>query len=133
MEQIDLKHFKLELEAKLAELKQPGVGREEISIENSPDALDQVQRATEREIAIGRLENDCRRQHSILAALERIKEGTYGACVEWEAEIGIKRLRAVPWAEYCLECQTIADQDAGNANAIETPLTRFAGGSVDLE
>ena len=131
MEQIELKHFKLELEGMLAGLKQSGVRWEEISIENSPDALDQVQRATEREFAIGRLENDCRRQHKIVAALERIKEGTYGACMECEAEIGIKRLRAVPWAEYCLECQTNADRDA--MNAIETPLTRFAGGRVDLE
>ena len=131
MEQIELKHFKLELEGMLAGLKQSGVRLEEISIENSPDALDQVQRAAEREFAIGRLENDCRRQHEIVAALERIKEGTYGACMECEAEIGIKRLRAVPWAEYCLECQTIADRDA--MNAVETPLTRFAGGRVDLE
>jgi len=131
MEQIELKQFKQELETMLEKLKQLGVNLEEISIENTPDALDQVQRATEREMAIGRLENDCRRQHSILAALERIKEGTYGACMECEAEIGIKRLRAVPWAEYCLECQTIADRDA--MNAIETPLTRFAGGRVDLE
>ena len=131
MEQIELKQFKQELETMLEKLKQLGVNLEEISIENTPDALDQVQRATEREMAIGRLENDCRRQHSILAALERIKEGTYGACMECEAEIGIKRLRAVPWAEYCLECQTIADRDA--MNAVETPLTRFAGGRVDLE
>jgi DnaK suppressor protein len=131
MEQIELKQFKQELETMLEKLKQLGVNLEEISIENTPDALDQVQRATEREMAIGRLENDCRRQHSILAALERIKEGTYGACMECEAEIGIKRLRAVPWAEYCVECQTIADRDA--MNAIETPLTRFAGGRVDLE
>jgi DnaK suppressor protein len=131
MEQIELKQFKQELETMLEKLKQLGVNLEEISIENTPDALDQVQRATEREMAIGRLENDCRRQHSILAALERIKEGTYGACMECEAEIGIKRLRAVPWAEYCLECQTIADENG--MNATETPLTRSAGGRVDFE
>lgn len=131
MEQTELKRFKLELEAMLAGLRQPGVRWEEISIENSPDTLDQVQRATEREMAIGRLENDCRRQHSILAALERIQDGTYGTCLECEAEIGIKRLNAVPWTEYCLECQAVADRDGKNVT--ETPLTRFAGGSPDLE
>jgi DnaK suppressor protein len=38
-------------------------------------------------------------------ALERIKLGTYGQCLECEKPIGKKRLSAVPWAVFCVTCQ----------------------------
>ena len=82
MERIELEQFKRKLEVMLEALKQPSVRSEEISIENSPDALDQVQSAAEREMAIGRLENEFRRRRSIMAALERIQDGTYGVCLQ---------------------------------------------------
>ena len=39
------------------------------------------------------------------AALEKIRLGTYGKCEKCEGEIGIKRLEALPFAEYCISCQ----------------------------
>lgn len=44
-------------------------------------------------------------------ALERIRGGTYGVCVECHEEVQPKRLEAVPWARHCIECQ--AKQDEG--------------------
>ncbi|MGH9326439.1 MAG: TraR/DksA family transcriptional regulator [Terriglobia bacterium] len=44
-------------------------------------------------------------------ALERIKGGSYGICVECHEEVQPKRLEAVPWARHCIECQ--AKQDEG--------------------
>jgi RNA polymerase-binding transcription factor len=38
------------------------------------------------------------------AALERIKDGSYGTCERCGKEIAMRRLRAVPWARYCLIC-----------------------------
>ncbi len=38
-------------------------------------------------------------------ALRRIQNGTYGICAECEQPISEKRLRAVPWAKYCIHCQ----------------------------
>ena len=38
-------------------------------------------------------------------ALQRVDQGTYGTCVECEADIAEARLRAVPFAVRCLECQ----------------------------
>lgn len=43
-------------------------------------------------------------------ALERIKNGTYGTCVECQDEVQPKRLDAVPWARHCIECQAKQDQ-----------------------
>lgn len=131
MRQIDVLQFKERLEAMLEGLKRPHVGWEEISIENSPDTLDQVQNAANREMAVGRLENDSRRLHSILTALQSIQEGSYGTCMRCETEISIKRLNAVPWTQYCLDCQRYADENS--IQAPEPPLTRFGGGSFDFD
>jgi DnaK suppressor protein len=43
-------------------------------------------------------------------ALRRIQEGTYGICSRCDKAISPQRLKAVPWAECCVQCQ---DQLAG--------------------
>ena len=38
-------------------------------------------------------------------ALDRLKSGDYGICQSCEEPIPPKRLRALPWARYCISCQ----------------------------
>jgi len=38
-------------------------------------------------------------------ALEKIEEGTYGACDDCGEAIPLARLRALPWATRCVRCQ----------------------------
>lgn len=38
-------------------------------------------------------------------ALNRLAEGSYGDCVRCYQEIGAKRIEALPWTPYCIECQ----------------------------
>jgi RNA polymerase-binding transcription factor len=38
-------------------------------------------------------------------ALDRLKSGDYGICQSCEEPIPAKRLRALPWARYCISCQ----------------------------
>lgn len=38
-------------------------------------------------------------------ALNRLSEGTYGDCVHCYQTIGAKRIEAVPWTPYCIDCQ----------------------------
>ena len=38
-------------------------------------------------------------------ALDRLETGDYGVCLACERPIAIKRLRALPWARYCVSCQ----------------------------
>jgi DnaK suppressor protein len=42
-------------------------------------------------------------------ALLRIKDGTYGLCVECGGHIGAKRLEVRPTAELCIECKEAAE------------------------
>ncbi len=44
-------------------------------------------------------------------ALARIKAGTYGTCLECGGEISEKRLRALPWAKFCIGCQEVVNSE----------------------
>ena len=116
MTKTELNKFREVLETKQAELVQVLRNRDGITIEKSPDALDEVQNAAERELAIRNLDRESQLLRNVRAALHRIEEGTFGICLHCEEDISPKRLHAVPWAPYCIQCQEIADrnQDEGN-------------------
>lgn len=44
------------------------------------------------------------------AALARIQEGRYGACLNCGGPMGLQRLRAIPEARYCLACSGHRDE-----------------------
>ena len=110
MTKTELNKFKEVLETKQAELAQVLRNREGIAIEKSPDALDEVQNAAERELAIRNLDRESNMLRNVRAALHRIDEGTFGVCLHCEEDISICCLHAVPWAAYCIQCQEIADK-----------------------
>jgi DnaK suppressor protein len=41
----------------------------------------------------------------IEGALRRIEDGSYGICSHCAQPISPRRLQALPWAEYCVDCQ----------------------------
>lgn len=57
----------------------------------------------EREFALGLIENEQGLLREIDSALDRIENKTYGICLATHKPIGIARLRAKPWAKYCIE------------------------------
>lgn len=57
----------------------------------------------EQEFAIGLLERERLLLNEIHDALQRIRNGTYGICEATRRPISKARLRAIPWARYCLE------------------------------
>jgi DnaK suppressor protein len=110
MTKVELEKLKNILEAKQAELSGALRNRDEIAIEKAPDALDEVQLAGERELAIRNLDRDSNMLRQIRRALARIGDGTYGICLHCEEDISPKRINAVPWAAYCIRCQEQVDR-----------------------
>lgn len=110
MERADIQRLRQTLEALLTALEQPLGKRDQIAIEASADALDQVQGAASREMAVRQLESDSGRLRDVRQAIRRIEQGTYGVCLRCDSSISLKRLSAVPWAAYCLDCQDQAEQ-----------------------
>jgi DnaK suppressor protein len=111
MTKTELNKYREILEAKQTELAQVLRNRDGITIEKSPDALDEVQNAAERELAIRNLDRESNLLRNVRAALHRIDEGMFGICMHCEEDISPKRLNAVPWAPYCIACQEIADRN----------------------
>jgi RNA polymerase-binding transcription factor DksA len=58
----------------------------------------------EKDLAIG--ENVESMLHKVMTALEKIDRGTYGTCDACGGTIKKARLRALPFATLCLECQS---------------------------
>ncbi len=116
MTKTELNKFKAILEAKHAELAQVLRNREGIAIEKSADALDEVQHASERELAIRNLDRESNLLRNVRAALRRIDEGMFGVCLHCEEDISPKRLSAVPWTSYCIQCQEESDRNQIEGN-----------------
>ena len=110
MTQTELNKYKAMLEAKQAELSAGLRNREDIAIEKTPDAIDEVQLAGERELAIRNLDRESNLLRNVKGALVRVADGSYGVCMHCEEDIKAKRLDAVPWTKYCIKCQEAADR-----------------------
>ncbi|MBZ5585534.1 MAG: TraR/DksA family transcriptional regulator [Acidobacteriia bacterium] len=120
MNKTDLEKYKAMLEAKRAELSVGLRNRDDIAIEKTPDALDEVQLAGERELAIRNLDRESNLLRNVKGALARVADGSYGTCLHCEEQIKPKRLDAVPWAKYCIRCQEAADRHEFETESGET-------------
>ena len=116
MTKTELSNFKKILEEKQDELERIVRNRDAITIEKSADALDEVQHAAERELAIRNLDRESNLLRNVRSALRRIEDGSFGTCMHCEEEISPKRLAAVPWAPFCIQCQEQADRNQVEGN-----------------
>ena len=84
----------------------------DLSIDDSetPDPVDLAVRNYSKNVMLAVSENDSRQIILINEALERIDDEEYGLCQNCEKEINPKRLDAIPWARYCLNCQELVEQ-----------------------
>ncbi|HXK04413.1 MAG TPA: TraR/DksA family transcriptional regulator [Verrucomicrobiae bacterium] len=121
MNQTELKKYKTILETKAAELSAGLRNRDEIAIEKTPDAIDEVQLAGERELAIRNLDRESNMLRNVKGALARIADGSYGVCLHCEEDIKPKRLDAVPWTKYCITCQEAADRHEFETESSDSP------------
>ena len=116
MTKTEMNKFKKILENKQDELERIVRNRDAITIEKSADALDEVQHASERELAIRNLDRESNLLRNVRLALRRINDESFGICLHCEEEISPKRLAAVPWAPFCIQCQEQADRNQEQGN-----------------
>jgi DnaK suppressor protein len=63
--------------------------------------------------------------HRINEALERLEEGTYGRCFECGEEIEPRRLRALPFAVRCKDCEEAREVAAQRERVLSRRTTGF--------
>jgi len=69
------------------------------------DIADRAANSYTKEFLFSQSNNDRQLLNMVETALRRIREGSFGECVSCGNEINAKRLEAVPWTRYCIECQ----------------------------
>ncbi|MEO5924254.1 MAG: TraR/DksA family transcriptional regulator [Bryobacteraceae bacterium] len=112
MTKIERNGFRKVLEARQAELVLGRSTRDAFAIEASPDELDRIQNAQERELAIGASDRGSKGLREVETALKRVGTDAFGVCANCGEEISAKRIAVVPWALYCITCQEAADNAA---------------------
>jgi DnaK suppressor protein len=105
-----MKNFRRTLETKRDELLASTGDREEIRIEHAAEEFDRLQQQLNREVAIRNLDRGSMLLKQVQSALARLDDETFGVCLRCDEEIPEKRLRAVPWAAYCVPCQELIER-----------------------
>jgi DnaK suppressor protein len=123
---ISLGGFQAILERKEAELVHVLRNRDGIAIEKSADQMDEIQYASERDLAIRNVDRESSLLRDVKAALRRIYDGSFGKCIECESAVSPKRLAAVPWAKRCIGCQEAADRGGQEKADVSETLVHAA-------
>lgn len=76
----------------------------------TPDPVDLAVRNYSKNVMLAVSENESKQLTLIDEALTRLDDDEYGLCQNCEKEINSKRLSAIPWARYCLDCQELLEK-----------------------
>lgn len=70
------------------------------------DPADLAYDSTERELLFDLNDKERERLENINHALKRIEQGTFGICEGCGKKITMSRLKAVPFARFCIKCKS---------------------------
>lgn len=92
-----------EIAGEVSALKAEGFS---LGTDGTQDVGDDAANTYARQVLLGLSEREREILREIDDALDRIDEGSYGECEDCGDEIGLSRLRAVPYASLCVECKS---------------------------
>jgi len=93
-----------------AEIAKTRSAEEETTEESTQDIADKAVSSYTREFLYSLTDGERNTLLHIDDALGRIDEGNYGLCLNCSQLMTEKRLNAVPWAPYCLDCQELSEK-----------------------
>ena len=84
----------------------------DLSIDDAetPDPVDLAVRNYSKNVMLAVSENESKQLALVDEAILRIDDDEYGHCQNCEKEVNPKRLAAIPWARYCLDCQELLEK-----------------------
>ena len=114
-----LAHFRKKLEEKHRQLTEEvektvlyGKGPEDDSIK---DLGDQASSAYNREFLFELGSGDRRLLKEVISAIQKLEDGGFGDCERCGEAIADKRLEALPFARYCIDCQRAVEEEERTA------------------
>jgi len=110
-----LREFQAKLVDKRRQLEDE-VGRgvlygKDVKDDATKDLGDQALNAYTREFQFELGSGDRRLLRDVLTALRKLDEGGFGECERCGEQIAQKRLEALPFARYCIECQRHVERE----------------------
>ena len=96
---------------------------EESAEQDTGDDADKASQSIEKELLFELSDNERTTLDHIEAALRKIDKGTYGTCESCRKPIPKPRLEALPFARYCIACQSSAESAPEHAE----PAADFRG------
>lgn len=96
--------------------------QEEDLVSGPADAMDSANSTEEAEIHAGLIAREEEKLMGLDEALARVDAGKYGKCLKCREPIPFERLMAVPFASYCVDCQSELNRDRpgwGDGGTIE--------------
>ena len=110
----DMEKYRRALVAKRQEITQELVktkdAGEESSEESTQDVADKATSSYTKEFLFSLGDSERTLVLQIEQALARIEEGTYGTCTHCRNPLMERRLEAVPWTPYCLDCMELSEK-----------------------
>jgi len=103
-----LEALKAEAEARLKDKKNMDMPEAEVG-----DPIDVAGQSMDKEILFELSGNSHNIIGQIEAALRKIEKGIYGRCELCRQPIPKKRIKALPFARYCVHCQTSSESNRG--------------------
>ncbi|HET9280921.1 MAG TPA: TraR/DksA C4-type zinc finger protein [Candidatus Angelobacter sp.] len=73
--------------------------------DSAQDIADRAASSYTKEFLFSQSNNDRQLLQMVESALQRIREASFGECINCGNEINPKRLEAVPWTRFCIACQ----------------------------
>jgi DnaK suppressor protein len=93
-----------------ADLAKARDAEEETTEEATQDIADKAVSSYTREFLYSLSDSDRTTLLQIDEALTRIEESSYGLCLNCSTPMAEKRLLAVPWTPYCIDCQELSEK-----------------------
>ena len=101
------------------------------------DLVDQAGDERDRELSLLLTGRDKEKLHAIDEALEKLADGTYGICEECGEKIGAGRLRVMPLAKSCVNCQQNLEKELNLQRGVDEDSTyrglAYASGAEEEE
>ena len=101
-----LEELKADAEKRLKEKKNMDMPEAEVG-----DPIDAASQSLDKEILFELSGNSHNTIGQIEAALRKIEKGIYGRCELCRQPIPKKRIKALPFARYCIHCQTSSESN----------------------
>ena len=135
----EIKKFKAMLLKKLTEILGNGTSmetealrRDRSDLSNMPIHMADLGTDNyEIENILGLMDSERKMLLEIYDALKRIEDGTYGICESRGEQIPKQRLKAIPWARYCVACATLLEKGLLTKKKNEEYYSTFPDDSND--